>query len=82
MTEFPGKTAAELRKALIYSDTKVIEGRGLTGINVLRSYIPMITLRKLGWVVWNERPQAPLKFTRMARAMKIEQKRARTAIQY
>jgi len=82
MTEFPGKTAADMRKALIYSDTKVHEGSGLTGINVLRSYIPMITLRKLGWVVWNEQPQAPLKFARMARAMKIAQRQAEKAIQY
>jgi len=82
MTEFPGKAAADLRKALIYGNTKVHEGRGLNGLNVLRSYIPMYTLRKLGWVVWNEQPQAPLKFTRVARAMKITQGQAGKAIQY
>ncbi len=68
-TQFEGRTASELRMALEKSTTKVRKGKGLDGLDVIRSYIPRYLLRKLGWVVYNENPEAPLTYARLTKAM-------------
>lgn len=68
-SEFEGRTAGDLRKALENHNTRVVKGRGLDGIGVLRTYIPQYLLRKMGWVKFNSHPEAPITYARMARAM-------------
>ncbi|MHC1783809.1 MAG: PHP domain-containing protein [Anaerolineaceae bacterium] len=68
-SEFEGHTALDLRNALEKHATKVIKGKGLDGLGVIRSYIPHYLLRKLGWVVFNSHPEAPITYARMGRAM-------------
>jgi predicted metal-dependent phosphoesterase TrpH len=68
-TEFPGRSAVELREALLARTTIPHEGVGLTGIRALREWAPRFVLRKLGWVAWNASPEAPLKMVRLSRAV-------------
>ena len=68
-TQFEGRTAKDLRTALENSTTKVRKGKGLDGFGVISSYIPRYLLRKLGWVVHNANPEAPLTYARLAQAM-------------
>ncbi|WP_299024246.1 PHP domain-containing protein [uncultured Thermanaerothrix sp.] len=68
-TFFPGTTAAELRHALEHATTEVRKGHGLGGIEVLRDFIPRYLLRKMGWVVHNADPRAPLRLTRISQAL-------------
>jgi hypothetical protein len=68
-TEFVGSTARELRAALINHSTRIRSGKGLGGLDVIRTYLPRYLLRKLGWVVYNAEPGAPLKLARLNRAM-------------
>ena len=68
-TYFHGKSAADLRAALIAGATRVRRHQVLNGFNVLASYIPLYLLRVLGWAVWNENPRAPLTYARLSRAM-------------
>lgn len=64
-TEFAGATAADLRTALETRSTVARIGKGLQGPQALRHWLPTFILRKLGWVVWNENPEAPLQYVRM-----------------
>jgi predicted metal-dependent phosphoesterase TrpH len=68
-TFFPGTTAAELRHALERATTEVRKGHGLGGVEVLRDFIPRYLLRKMGWVVHNSGPHAPLRLARMSQAL-------------
>ncbi|BAJ64380.1 PHP domain-containing protein [Anaerolinea thermophila] len=68
-THFPGNTAQELRHALETRSTAVFKGNGLSGLNVMRDYLPHFFLRKIGWVTHNPHPQAPLRFERLSRVM-------------
>lgn len=68
-SEFEGQTARELRCALEQATTRVRKGKGLDGLSVICSYLPSFFLRKLGWVAFNETPEAPLTYTRMAHAL-------------
>ncbi len=68
-TEFPGKTAADLRKAIFERTTVVKKGRGLDGFRVVRNYIPCYLLRKAGWVIDNTHPDEPLRYTRLQKAL-------------
>ncbi|HVN54966.1 MAG TPA: PHP domain-containing protein [Anaerolineaceae bacterium] len=68
-TEFAGTTAKDLLLALKTGKTTVRQGKGLGGFDVLKTYIPRYILRKIGWVAWNDDPQAPLKYVRLSRAI-------------
>ena len=48
-TEFAGRTARDLRRALVSHDVIPHQCKGLNGVGVLGSYIPLYLLRKLGW---------------------------------
>ncbi|MHC1783811.1 MAG: PHP domain-containing protein [Anaerolineaceae bacterium] len=67
-TQFEGRTAADLRNALIHRKTKVVRSKGLDGLGILWNYIPQFLLRILGWVPFNAHPYAPLTYTRLAYA--------------
>jgi predicted metal-dependent phosphoesterase TrpH len=67
-TEFAGTTAIDLRSALYARSTTTRIGKGLQGPQALRHWLPTFILRKLGWVVWNENPEAPLQYVRMKTA--------------
>lgn len=68
-TFFEGKTALDLRKALIQRATQARHGQGLGGTQIIQQWLPKYLLRKLGWVAWNADPDAPLKYIRMKQAM-------------
>ena len=68
-TEFAGKTAQDLRRALVAGETTALAGRGLRGFDVLSHYIPRYLLRRLGWAAWNAHPQAPLRYVRLEKFM-------------
>ena len=68
-TEFEGRTALDLRRALEDHATVAHMGKGLDGIGVLRSYIPRFLLRKLGWTEWNADPSQPMQLVRLSKVM-------------
>jgi len=68
-TEFVGKTAEDLRKALIAHETIPHKGKGLDGVGVLGAYLPRYLLRKLGWTEWNAHPNLPMTLVRMDQAL-------------
>jgi len=68
-TEFKGRSAEDLRKALIAHTTTALQGKGLDGVGVLQSYLPRYLLRKLGWTQWTSNPGQPMKMVRMSEAM-------------
>lgn len=68
-TRFNGRTAVDLYIALRNHITRPVEGRGLTGLGVLTSYIPEYLLRRLGWSRWNAAPDAPMKFARLSQVL-------------
>lgn len=68
-TEFEGKTAMDLRYALENYATVVRPGKGLYGAQVFRHWLPKYLLRKMGWVMWNENPAAPLQYVRTKTAL-------------
>jgi hypothetical protein len=71
VTLFPGRTAADMRKALVTRQTQVPAGKGLGGMHALVSYVPRYLLRKMGWAVWNEHPEKPLRLKRLPRNLKF-----------
>ncbi|MDR3578028.1 MAG: PHP domain-containing protein [Anaerolineaceae bacterium] len=68
-SEFQGRSAADLRRALEQAETTPRCGSHLSGLEVLLDYIPRFLLRKLGWADWNAAPDAPLSLIRLSRAM-------------
>ena len=72
-SEFPGRSAADLRRALEKAETTPRCGTQLTGLAVLRDYIPHFLLRKLGWVDWNAAPEAPLSLIRLSQIMAFQE---------
>ena len=74
VTIFSGKTAVNLRTAMMTRQTQVPEGKGLGGMRALVSYVPRYLLRKMGWAVWNEHPAKPLRLKRLSGNLKhVEQ---------
>jgi len=70
-TAFEGSTASDLHAALWKKQTEMRQDIGLTGLAVLGHYLPRYFLRKLGWVIWNEKPQAPLRYIRFDRQQQL-----------
>lgn len=68
-TLFEGKTAQDLRGALINHATHARSGQGLGGAQIIQQWFPRFVVRKLGWVDWNADPSAPLRYIRMRKAM-------------
>lgn len=68
-TSFAGKTAADLRHALIHHQTEVISAGAISPVHCIGSWITRYALRKLGWVTNNLAPQFPLVTMRAARAI-------------
>lgn len=66
-TKFAGTSVSELRQALIARKTIAIKAAGLTGLDVIRSYLPNILLRKLGWARWNAGPSMPMQYARLSK---------------
>jgi predicted metal-dependent phosphoesterase TrpH len=66
-TEFEGRTAADLRAALLMRATipHAASSSGLQGSIALGNWFPRFLLRKMGWIAWNAEPTAPLRYARM-----------------
>lgn len=69
-TQFAGKTAADLRRALEAHATTHRVGKGLQGAQALRYWLPLFLLRKMGWVTWNACPEEPLQYARMKQVLR------------
>jgi predicted metal-dependent phosphoesterase TrpH len=63
--EFPGRTAANLRHALLTHQIRLRPNPGQGRIAGIASLIYRYMLRSAGWVAWNAEPTAPLKLARM-----------------
>ena len=61
-TYFPGKTAADLRSALINRQTSVVRGRRKSNMVMILHWLVRKTLRKAGMVSWNPAPWLALQF--------------------
>jgi predicted metal-dependent phosphoesterase TrpH len=68
-THFAGHSAADLRRALETATTTALEGIGLGGLALLRSWAPRYALRALGWVPWNSDPRRPIEYARVHQIM-------------
>jgi hypothetical protein len=67
-TSFPGRTAAELRSALIHRTTSVHAGeRQTSGFYIITRWIPLYMLRRAGWVATSSGGQAPLRLSRLTK---------------
>ncbi len=73
-TEFPGRTAADLRQALLERRTQFRVIRQRSGLQILGSWLPRIMLRKAGWIAWNETPSAPIRYSSTQRAFASSQR--------
>lgn len=68
-TEFEGRTALDVRAALEAHATSALSIRHVPGPLLLGHWIPKFFLRKVGWVAWNEEPEAPLSYIRTKYAL-------------
>ncbi len=64
MTEFEGKTAMDLRRALEAHQTQPICQRHATPALVIPSWLKFFLLKKVGWVRWNPHPLQPMRLGR------------------
>jgi len=65
-SQYEGRSAAVLRRALLNRQTAPLVGEGLTGLQVITSYIPHFLMRKLGWAPFSAGPDAPINYARIA----------------
>jgi hypothetical protein len=72
-TRFEGKTAADLKQALLNRATQVHEEHGMNGLEVLWTYLFQHLVLKLGWAPWNAGPQAPVIYRRVGQISRCEQ---------
>lgn len=63
-TEFEGKTALDLRRALEARQTRPICTRHATPWLVIPSWLEFFLLKKFGWVRWNPHPLQPMRLGR------------------
>ena len=63
-TEFEGRTAADLRTALVAHTTIPHACPDASGVGVLRRWFPLFCLRKMGWVAANAEPTSPIRYIR------------------
>ncbi|MEW5868544.1 MAG: PHP domain-containing protein [Chloroflexota bacterium] len=62
-TRFPGRSAAELRRALENHQTQAVGTDQMEMGDFIIRYVPRLALRHAGWVPWNENPSEPLRMT-------------------
>ncbi len=67
-TEFPGRTAADLRRALEQRTTRAVMGELTSRPFMLLHWFSRYLLREAGWVNWNPHPEAPLRLGHISRA--------------
>ena len=66
-TIFPGRTASDLRLALLRRETQVLYKENQNAVKVLSHWFRSYLLRTAGWVTWNPHPSTPLVFGRLSR---------------
>ncbi len=64
VTYFPGRTAADLRQALINRTTNAHGAKGVIALSPVAGWIWHYALKKLGWVTSNVQPHMPLRLAR------------------
>lgn len=66
---FEGKTAEDLKYALLNHLTLPYRQKGPKGAAVATTYVPQIIMRKLGWVKWSQGPENAIRYTQLSRAI-------------
>ena len=64
-TEFEGRTAADVRAALLAHTTIARTSDVMQSHEVLSRWFTQFSLRKMGWVAWNAEPNAPIRYVRV-----------------
>lgn len=64
-TYFPGKSASDLRNALVNRQTSIVRGRRKSNMVMIPHWLVRKTLRKAGMVSWNPAPRLALQFGRV-----------------
>lgn len=64
MTEFEGKTAADLRLALQTHQTKLIVNHRVAPLWMIASWLRFFLLKQAGWVQWAPQPYQPIRLGR------------------
>ena len=72
-TRYQGKTAADLKLALLNRATQVHQEHGMNGFEVLWTYLFQHLLLKVGWAPWNAGPQSPVIYRRVGQISRCEQ---------
>jgi len=66
-TGFPGRSAADLRRALENRQTYAVGKRQMNVGDFVVRYLPRLILRYAGWVTWNVAPSEPLRLARLSK---------------
>lgn len=66
-TRFPGKTATDLRKALIQRKTTTIKSKTKNNATMIGHWLLRKAMRSVGWISWNPAPGLPLRFGKAIR---------------
>jgi hypothetical protein len=72
-TQFPGKTAEDLRQALMDKTTHPILSMGNSHLDYVRKWLPGYLLRSAGWVAWNSHPQKPIQISHIKHISQAQQ---------
>ncbi|MGD0005220.1 MAG: PHP domain-containing protein [Anaerolineaceae bacterium] len=72
-TCFKGKTAADLKQALIKRETQIQQEHSMNGFEVLWTYLFQHLLLKIGWARWNAGPKAPVIYRWVGQISRYEQ---------
>jgi predicted metal-dependent phosphoesterase TrpH len=72
-TRFKGKTAEDLKQALHNRETQIQQEHGMTGLEVLWTYLFQHLVLKMGWAPWNAGPLAPVIYRRVGQISRCEQ---------
>ena len=63
-TWFEGKTADDLKQAILSRKTMPQFASGLSTIDMLKTYLPRYFLKQLGWAAWNDNPGEKIRYIR------------------
>jgi predicted metal-dependent phosphoesterase TrpH len=65
MTEFPGRSAEDLRRALLERTTRALTRPGVLAVKPILGWPGHYLMKRAGWVISNAQPHLPLRFARM-----------------
>lgn len=72
-TEFAGRTAADLRRALETGSTRVLKPQGVPKLDQILGWVPRYFMKRLGWATIAAGPEAPLHMGRFSLSLSSNQ---------